>query len=247
MSGNFNLNNICLSISYNQVFVPYFISAASLDSLSGYNELKPTMKDFWNNRYKDKEFAYGKSPNLYFKNTIDTLSLEGTLLLPAEGEGRNAVYAAKKGLKVVAFDISEEGRNKAMALARSEDVEIDYKVGELNQLNLKKNSFDALALIYGHFPANEKEKLHKDLAELIKPNGYLILEGFSVNNLEFREKNPKVGGPANREMLYAKQEITDTFIDFEIIELEETLIELNEGNFHNGLASVIRFIGKKKA
>ncbi|MBA6153993.1 class I SAM-dependent methyltransferase [Gelidibacter maritimus] len=205
------------------------------------------MEEFWNNRYKEKEFAYGTHPNVFFKNTIDKLNLDGTLLLPAEGEGRNAVYAAKKGLEVIAFDISEEGRNKAMELARSENVKIDYRVGELNQLDLKKNSFDALALIYAHFAAHEKEKLHQDLAELIKPNGYLILEGFSVNNLELREKNPKVGGPANREMLYTKQEIKDTFIDFEIIHLEETLIELKEGNFHNGLASVIRFIGKKKA
>lgn len=203
------------------------------------------MEDFWNNRYKEKEFAYGTSPNVFFKNTINKLNLDGTLLLPAEGEGRNAVYAAKKGLNVLAFDISEEGRNKAVELARSEDVKIEYKVGELNQLDLKKNSFDALALIYAHFAANEKEQLHKDLAELIKPNGYLILEGFSVNNLELREKNPKVGGPANRDMLYSKQEIKDTFNNFEIIELEEAQIELKEGSFHNGIARVIRFIGKK--
>lgn len=203
------------------------------------------MEDFWNNRYKEKEFAYGTSPNVFFKNTINKLNLDGTLLLPAEGEGRNAVYAAKKGLNVLAFDISEEGRNKAVELARSEDVKIEYKVGELNQLDLKKNSFDALALIYAHFAANEKEQLHKDLAELIKPNGYLILEGFSVNNLELREKNPKVGGPANRDMLYSKQEIKDTFNNFEIIELEEAQIELKEGSFHNGIARLIRFIGKK--
>ncbi|MCL8006850.1 class I SAM-dependent methyltransferase [Gelidibacter japonicus] len=205
------------------------------------------MEDFWNNRYKEKEFAYGTSPNVFFKNTINKLNLDGTLLLPAEGEGRNAVYAAKKGLNVLAFDISEEGRNKAVELARSEDVKIEYKVGELNQLDLKKNSFDALALIYAHFAANEKEQLHKDLAELIKPNGYLILEGFSVNNLELREKNPKVGGPANRDMLYSKQEIKDTFNNFEIIELQEAQIELKEGSFHNGIARVIRFIGKKMA
>lgn len=205
------------------------------------------MEDFWNNRYKEKEFAYGTSPNVFFKNTIKKLNLDGTLLLPADGEGRNAVYAAKKGLNVLAFDISEEGRNKAVELARSKDVKIEYKVGELNQLDLKKNSFDALALIYAHFAANEKEQLHKDLAELIKPNGYLILEGFSVNNLELREKNPKVGGPANRDMLYSKQEIKDTFNNFEIIELEEAQIELKEGSFHNGIARVIRFIGKKMA
>lgn len=205
------------------------------------------MKDFWNNRYKEKEFAYGTSPNIFFKTTIDKLDLQGTLLLPAEGEGRNAVYAATKGLNVVAFDISEEGRKKALQLAQTKNVDIDYRVGTLSQLSLKPKSFDALALIYAHFAASEREKLHQDLADLIKPNGYLILEGFSVNNLALREKNPKVGGPANREMLYSEQEIKNTFKDFEIIQLEETQLELSEGNFHNGLARVIRFIGKKKA
>lgn len=208
---------------------------------------KNKVKEFWNKRYNEKEFAYGKDPNVFFKDTLSALNLSGKLLLPAEGEGRNAVYAAKKGLNVSAFDISEEGRNKTMELAKSENVEIDYQVGELNQLNFQQNSFDALALIYAHFSSDEKEKLHKDLAELIKPNGYLILEGFSVSNLEIREKNPQVGGPGNIEMLYSIKEIEETFPKFEILKLEEVLVELKEGNFHNGEASVIRFIGRKKA
>ena len=205
------------------------------------------MEKFWNDRYKNKEFAYGKNPNVFFKETINELNLSGKILLPAEGEGRNAVYAAKNGLDVTAFDISEEGKIKTLELARSERVKIDYKVGELNQLNLKKNSFDSLALIYAHFPENIKEKLHKELAELIKPNGYLILEGFSINNLELREKNPKIGGPGKKGMLFSEKEMEETFKNFEIIQLSETLIELNEGNFHNGLAIVIRFVGKKTA
>jgi len=205
------------------------------------------MKDFWNTRYKAREFAYGKSPNLFFKETIDRLNLTGTILLPAEGEGRNAVYAAKKGQNVLAFDLSVEGKNKALELAHSENVQIDYRIGELNQLNLEKDSFDAIALISAHFPANEKEELHKKLAELVKPNGYVILEGFSVNNHVLREKNPEVGGPANIDMLFTKEEIKNLFKDFEIIELKEIEVELNEGLFHKGVASVIRFIGKKSA
>lgn len=203
------------------------------------------MKTFWNNRYKKKDFAYGKKPNVFFKDTVNKLKLSGSLLLPAEGEGRNAVHAAKLGLNVLAFDISEEGKNKAQALAKLEKVNIDYRVGELKQLDLEKNSFDALALIYAHFPETQKEKLHKELANLVKPNGHIILEGFSVNNLELRKKNPNVGGPANKAMLFTKEEIKNTFKDFEIIKLEETEVELNEGSFHNGVASVIRFIGKK--
>lgn len=61
------------------------------------------MEAFWNNRYKEKEFAYGIAPNQFFKESINKLKIKGTILLPAEGEGRNAVYAAKKGLKVTAF------------------------------------------------------------------------------------------------------------------------------------------------
>lgn len=205
------------------------------------------MKDFWNTRYKNKEYAYGKKPNLFLKNAIDKLNLSGNILLPAEGEGRNAVYASKKGLNVLAFDISVEGKNKALELARSENVQIDYRIGELHQFNLEKNSFDTLALISVHFPANEKEALHKKLAKLVKPNGYVILEGFSVNNLVHREKNPEVGGPANLKMLFSVEEIKNMFKDFEIIELQETEVELNEGIFHKGLSSVIRFIGKKNA
>lgn len=205
------------------------------------------MEEFWNNRYREKEFAYGKSPNIFFKETLTKLDLSGKLLLPAEGEGRNAVYAAKIGLDVLAFDISKEGKTKALELAQSENVSIDYRVGELYQLNLKKNSFDALALIYAHFPKNVKEKLHKDLAQLVKPNGYLIIEGFSVNNLELRKKDPRIGGPADIEMLYSKQEIKETFKNFEVIQLNETLVELSEGSFHNGVASLIRFVGKKRS
>jgi len=47
-------------------------------------------------------------------------------------------------------------------------------------------------------------------------------------------------------MLFSIAEIQDDFNNFEIITLEEKEIELNEGLFHNGLGSVIRFVGRKK-
>lgn len=202
------------------------------------------METFWNNRYKGNEFAYGIAPNQFFKESINKLEISGRLLLPAEGEGRNAVYAAKKGLKVTAFDISTEGKHKADALARKENVQIDYLVGELHQLTLKPNSFDALALIYAHFPKNKKE-LNQKLAELVKPNGYIILEGFSTKNLSYREKNPNVGGPTDVNLLFTKEEIASTFKNFAPLLLEQKDVELNEGIFHNGTANVIRYIGKK--
>ena len=203
------------------------------------------MEEFWNNRYKDKAFAYGIAPNAFFKESIETLHLKGSILLPGEGEGRNAIYAAKKGLDVTAFDISIEGKKKALALAHLENVNIKYEVGELHQLHFKPNSFDVLALIYAHFP-QDKEALNKKLATLVKAKGYIIFEAFSTDNLAYREKNPQIGGPPDIHMLFTLQEIKTTFSNFETILLEQIEVELSEGTSHNGLANVIRYIGKKK-
>jgi SAM-dependent methyltransferase len=204
------------------------------------------MKDFWNERYSNKAFAYGKEPNRFFKEMLDSLNLSGKVLLPAEGEGRNAVYAAKKGLDVLAFDISNEGKKKAELLAKQENVSINYKVNTLTELNLKPNSFDVIALIFAHFPADLKSEIHQQLSVLLKPNGILILEGFSKKHLEFQEKNNNAGGPKNIKMLFSEEEIKNDFKDLEIISLEETTTVLKEGDFHNGFSSVIRFVGMKK-
>jgi len=65
-------------------------------------------KDTWDQRYADSEYVYGTSPNDFFKQELDKLG-PGKILLPAEGEGRNAVYAAEKEWDVWVFDQSEEG------------------------------------------------------------------------------------------------------------------------------------------
>ncbi|KIQ24821.1 methyltransferase [Flavobacterium sp. MEB061] len=199
----------------------------------------------WDDRYSNEEFAYGEEPNNFFKEQIEKLNT-GTILFPAEGEGRNAVYAAKLGLKVAAFDISEEGKNKALKLAAANNVSIDYLVGELETLNYQTEQFDAIALIYAHFPAEIKSSIHKTLDKYLRQNGIIIFEAFSKKHLEYLALNDKVGGPKDIESLFSIEEIKADFPNYEIIQLEEKEIELNEGLFHNGKGSVIRFVGKKK-
>src|SRR5688500_13182812 len=116
----------------------------------------------WNDRYSKEEFAYGKQPNNYLKEQLKKLDV-GTILFPAEGEGRNTVFATKLCWTVSAFDISVEGKNKAFRLAATNNVTIDYQVGELQTLNYAAGQFDAIALIYAHFPAHIKSLYHKTL------------------------------------------------------------------------------------
>ncbi|PIB34793.1 methyltransferase [Reichenbachiella sp. 5M10] len=198
----------------------------------------------WDDRYSTATYAYGETPNEYFKAQLAKLE-PGTILLPAEGEGRNAVFAAKSGWKVSAFDISSEGKNKALQLARTHNVTIDYAIGELPKLNYSKEQFDAIALIYAHFPADLKSDYHKLLVNCLKPGGKIIFEAFSKAHLEYRTKNEKIGGPRDIESLFSIEELEADFEHFESIELEEREIELKEGLYHNGKGSVVRFVGRK--
>ncbi|MEO7922146.1 MAG: class I SAM-dependent methyltransferase [Chitinophagaceae bacterium] len=203
------------------------------------------MKEKWDERYRAKEFAYGEEPNRFLKEELMKIPA-GTLLFPAEGEGRNAVYAATIGWTVFAFDLSFEGQKKAIQLANKHQVRIDYEVGELESLTYAHNQFDAIALIYAHFPADKKSGYHKILTKFLRPGGTLIFEAFSKKHLDYMSHNKKMGGPKEIEALFSIEEIRSDFPNFEIIELVEQEIELNEGLFHIGKGSVIRFVGRKR-
>lgn len=201
--------------------------------------------DRWDERYSSNEFAYGIQPNNYLKEQLEQLP-PGAILFPAEGEGRNAVFAAGLGWKVSAFDISAEGKNKALQLAATNEVEIDYQVGELQNLDFKAEQFDSIALIYAHFPAEIKSSIHIMLDQYLRKGGTIIFEAFSKNHLEYVLKNEKVGGPKDMGSLFSTEEIRSDFANYDFKELVETEIELNEGLFHNGTGSVIRFVAQKK-
>lgn len=201
--------------------------------------------DRWNDRYSKEEFAYGEQPNNYLKEQLEKLN-PGKILFPAEGEGRNAVFAARLGWTVSAFDISIEGKSKAMQLAETNKVEIDYQIGELQSLDYNLGQFDAIALIYAHFPADIKSMYHRTISEYLRKDGTVIFEAFSKKHLDYLAKNDKVGGPKEADMLFSIEEIRADFPNYEIIQLEEVEIELSEGMYHNGKGSVIRFVGHKK-
>ncbi|AZA89897.1 class I SAM-dependent methyltransferase [Chryseobacterium nakagawai] len=201
--------------------------------------------DKWNERYTHEEFVYGTAPNNYLEEQLKKLN-PGTILFPADGEGRNSVYAALQGWKASSFDISEQGRHKALQLAEQNDVTIDYEVGELQTLDYHKHQFDVIALIYAHFPANIKSSIHQMLDQYLRKGGFIIFEAFSKKHLDYVTKNEKVGGPRDINDLFSIEEIKADFPDYSIIELQETEIELKEGLFHNGTGSVIRFVGQKQ-
>jgi 2-polyprenyl-3-methyl-5-hydroxy-6-metoxy-1,4-benzoquinol methylase len=202
-------------------------------------------KEFWNNRYAEKEFAYGIEPNQFLEQTLRSIPV-GNVLFVAEGEGRNALYAAKLGWKVDAFDQSEEGKNKALLLAEEHSVKLNYAVADLMEIKYEPNSFDVVALIFAHFSPVDKKQYNQAITKYVKQGGYIIFEAFSKTHLQYNSTNPQAGGPSNSDMLFSVQEIVEYFPNFEILTLEEKVYHLKEGAYHKGEGSVIRFLGKKK-
>jgi|AntRauTorcE11897_2_1112592.scaffolds.fasta_scaffold05808_4 hypothetical protein len=196
-------------------------------------------EEFWNDRYSNQEFVYGKQPNAFFKAQLDQLE-PGILLLPAEGEGRNGVYAARNGWQADAFDMSENGRKKALALADQYNVSINYQISDCQNVQIKSEQYDVIALIYAHIDESMRRKIHRKLIHGLKPGGTLILEAFSKKQLENDS-----GGPRDQAMLYS---LEDLKIDFKALNMTTGMQrdrQISEGNHHQGIANIIRIVAQK--
>jgi SAM-dependent methyltransferase len=195
------------------------------------------MKEFWNEKYAQKEYVYGTEPNVFFRQQLQKLN-PGKILLPAEGEGRNAVFAASMGWEVTAFDFSDEARRKALLLAREKNVEINYLIADYAQVGFPAEHFDALGLIFSHTP--EWRTIFPHLITFLKPGGKLILEVFNKKQLQNVS-----GGPKVREMLLSSRNIKGIMKNMAEANVWEEVVELNESQNHQGRADVTRCIATR--
>lgn len=198
------------------------------------------MRAFWDERYAADEFAYGIHPNRFFQSSVESLS-PGRALFPAEGEGRNAVYAASLGWECHAFDFSSSAKEKAEAFAKKTGLLIDYRCCSFEEYQGDAAGYDLVVLVFAHMPPVLRPLLHQRVIEWLKPGGTLILEGFTPEQLGYTS-----GGPKDEAMLFTEAMLRDDFAGLEIRTIEKTITVLDEGPFHQGEASVIRMIAAKK-
>ena len=195
------------------------------------------MTNFWDSRFGGEDFLYGKEPNEFFSNFLSEIETKGKLLLPAEGEGRNAVFAAKFGWDVTAIDSSAVGRQKALKFAEAEGVIVNYEILDLANFETRPDQFDFIAIIFGHFPSSFRQDLHYKFIKSLKPGGHILIEAFAKEQL-----NNSSGGPQDPDMLYSTDLLVSDFPELSIKKLKHEKVFLNEGK-HHGWADVVRFVG----
>jgi 2-polyprenyl-3-methyl-5-hydroxy-6-metoxy-1,4-benzoquinol methylase len=193
----------------------------------------------WDERFSAEEYVYGTKPNAFLKEQLPLLN-PGTILFACEGEGRNAVFAASLGWSVSAFDGSIKGREKALRLADQNGVSIDYRIGDATEIEYTAESFDCIVFIYAHFPVDIRTFIHRRSLQWLKPGGTIIMEAFNPAQIPNSS-----GGPKDITMLYTPAMLMEDFIDLSDLSVSMETVILDEGPLHQGMAEVIRMIGKK--
>jgi SAM-dependent methyltransferase len=97
------------------------------------------------------------------------------ILDAATGTGAVAILAAKRGADVVGQDIAPVLVETARERAAEEGVEVDFEVGDAEDMTYDDGSFDVVLSTCGVMFAPDHEAIARELARVTKPGGRLAL------------------------------------------------------------------------
>jgi len=195
----------------------------------------------WDARFSTDSYIFGTEPNVWLSQHGHLLQPGSRVLAVADGEGRNSVWMAKQGLKVDAFDISPMGVGKAIKLARQADVEVNFQVASAEDFEWKVGEYDAVVAIFIQFADPEtRTTLFKRMTSALKPDGLMLLQGYTPKQLEH-----KTGGPPLVDHLYTEELLRESFSDMNIVELVSYEDVLREGTQHSGQSALIGLVARK--
>jgi tellurite methyltransferase len=180
----------------------------------------------WNERFKGKQFAFGKGANPFLRRHIK-LFPKGKALDIAAGEGRNSIFLARHGFDVDAIDISEMGLKKAEGLAKEVGVKVNTSLTDLDSYQIKKDQYDLIANFYFL-----KRSLIPRIKKGLKKGGRIIFETYTLEQGILR-----TGGPKQQKYFLKPNELLQLFSGFRILFYREGIFY--EGGKRKAIASLI--------
>jgi len=194
----------------------------------------------WDDRYASDDYVYGTEPNDYLRRQADLFADGARVLCLAEGEGRNAVYLAQRGLTVTAVDSSPVGLAKAERLADSRGVSIQTEVADLADYSLGHERWDGIVSIFCHLPADARRRLHQQVFAALKPGGLFVLEAFRPEQLELG-----TGGPPKADLMMTEADLRTELDGLHLDEIQSVERPVIEGCGHTGMGAVVQVLGLK--
>ncbi len=202
-------------------------------------EKRPGM---WEARYAaEPGYLFGTEPARFL--TENPFILEGcrSALLVADGEGRNGVHLARRGLQVTSFDLSPTAVARAEALARAAGVAVDARVSTWEDWDWSR-PYDLVVAIFVQFadPAFRARQF-ADLARAVRPGGRLSLHGYTPEQVGLG-----TGGPPDPAHMYTEALLRDAFgTGWRIERLAAYEREVQEGRGHRGRSALIDLVARR--
>lgn len=194
----------------------------------------------WEERFATDDYLFGTEPAAFLRDHADYLTPGATALSVADGEGRNAVFLAERGLQVTALEYAPSAIAKARKLAALRGVAAEFRQVDVLDHDWPQR-FDLVLGIFIQFagPA-ERTRLFDGMKRSTRPGGLILLHGYTPRQLDYG-----TGGPRAVENLYTEAMLRDAFDGWDILECRSHERVLSEGKGHAGQSALIDFVARK--
>jgi SAM-dependent methyltransferase len=118
------------------------------------------------------------------------------------GEGRNSVWLASQGWRVVGVDYSSVGLAKARQLAKDRSVDVTWIEDDVVTWMPPQGAFDLVLVLYLHLPAKQRRQVMAHASSALARDGVLLVIGHDTTNL-----NEGWGGPQDAAVLFTPEEV----------------------------------------
>jgi SAM-dependent methyltransferase len=198
----------------------------------------------WEERYaRTDNYLFGTATNVFLAAQAHLLKPGMSALTLADGEGRNGVWLAERGLDVLAVDFAPSALRKAQALAERRGARLRFEQADLGTWDWPDASFDLVAAIFIQFSdPPQRQKIFAGIKRCLKPGGLLLMQGYRPEHLAYKDTK---GGPPVVERCYTRALLDEAFSDFQSVAISEHDSRLEEGDLHVGMSALIDMVARK--
>lgn len=187
--------------------------------------------EHWDARYGHTDRLWSAEPNATVAEVVAPLP-PGRALDVGTGEGRHAVWLAKKGWRVTAVDFSGVGLDRGRGGAVDAGVDVDWQLADIRGWT-PSGAYDLVLISYLHLV----EDVLARAGTWLQPGGRLVLVGHALRNL-----SEGVGGPSDPRLLHSEEGLRAAVAGLTVERLGE-LLRPTEG----GVAIDICLVARRPA
>ncbi len=176
----------------------------------------------WDGRYAASPLLWGENPNRFVEERCSGLS-PGHALDLACGEGRNAIWLARRGWQVTGIDFSAIAIDRARRIAAESELPVDLRTGDVLTFPIPDGAFDLVLVAYVQLPPKERALLITRAAKGVSPAGRFLLVAHDHANHAHGH-----GGPKDASLLWTADEVVAHLEGF-VVEEAQTVLRPVDG------------------